>query len=455
MTMYYSDFEAKLQPCKGKNILLGFSGGADSCALFLILEHWSKIIPFKLTAVHFEHGLRGNDSLHDAEFCRHTAKKYGVEFLQFTLNVPQNMQKNETIEAAARRLRIAKWREITAEMDNFELHLAHHSDDLAENVMLRLFRGANVSGLCGLRELSELDGMTIRRILLQNSRRDIEDFLTAQNFKTYCTDKTNNDCSIGRNFLRNKILRDIEKVFPYAVKGIVQSAAVCELDADFIESAAGDKFNEIKNSAEINNTFWRSLHPALRARVLRSYLSEKLKYDFVPSKNLLNSFNDILNSTNEKFELKIELDADNFYTRRNDLWQIEPVTQIIPADLLWDVQMQPEIIFGDYIYRAGFTNEFSNSQNKFYFDAATVEFPLQITTRREGETFEKFGGTHSSVKEELTNRKIHGSERDKIGILRDKNAKIMLIGNFRRSSFAPICGKNAKILEIAVEKLKK
>ena len=84
-----------------------------------------------------------------------------------------------------------------------------------------------------------------------------------------------------------------------------------------------------------------------------------------------------------------------------------------------------------------------------------MEFPLQITTRREGETFEKFGGTHSSVKEELTNRKIHGNERDKIGILRDKNAKIMLIGNFRRSSFAPICGKNAKILEIAVEKLKK
>ena len=160
--MLYSDFEAKLLPCKNKNILLGFSGGADSCALFLILEHWSKKIPFNLTAVHFEHGLRGKASLNDAEFCRNTAEKYNVPFICYSLNVPENMLKNETIESAARRLRLTKWQELAAKTDKCEIHLAHHADDLTENILLRLFRGANVSGLCGLREFSTIGTMQLR-----------------------------------------------------------------------------------------------------------------------------------------------------------------------------------------------------------------------------------------------------------------------------------------------------
>ena len=73
----------------------------------------------------------------------------------------------------------------------------------------------------------------------------------------------------------------------------------------------------------------------------------------------------------------------------------------------------------------------------------------------EFETFEKFGGGHSSIKEELTNRKIHAAEREQIGILRSQNGEIMLIGDCRRSSFAKISRKNQKILQIRVEKSEK
>ncbi len=453
--MNYSDFEQKLQQCKNKNILLGFSGGADSCALFLLLAYWSRKIPFELTAVHFEHGLRGKSSLEDAEFCRKTAAEYEVPFLQFHLEVPQNMLKNETMEEAARRLRLAKWRQITDRLENFEVHLAHHSDDLAENVLLRLFRGANVSGLSGLREYSVLHGMPIRRILLDFSRKDIEEFLHSENFTAYRTDVTNFDCEISRNFLRNKLLCDIREHFPYAVKGIVQSAAVCEKDADFIETAAKAEFEKVSSEERLSNDFWLKLHPALRVRILRLYFSKHLGFEYIPDKNFICRFEESLLSANGKFEHKIELNSQNFYVRTNDKWQIVQRNIKELTALEWNCLEQPSAVFGDYVYCCKIDEDVDFEKDKYYFAVDFLKFPLEISSRREGARFEKFGGGGTSVKSELTNHKIHGIEREKVGILRNGNGEIMLVGSFRRSSFAPVSGKKQKILQITVEKLKK
>ena len=453
--MNYSDFELKLQQCKNKNILLGFSGGADGCALFLLLAYWSKKVPFELTAVHFEHGLRGQSSLDDAAFCCKTAAEYKVPFLQFHLEVPQNMLKNESMEEAARRLRLEKWRQITEQFENCEVHLAHHSDDLAENVLLRLFRGANVSGLSGLREYSIISGMPVRRILLDFCRKDIEDFLRRENFTDYRTDITNFDCDIGRNFLRNKVLRDIKEHFPYAVKGIVQSAAVCEKDAGFIESAAEAEFNKISSEESLSNDFWLKLHPALRVRVLRLYLSRHLGIDYIPDKNFICRFEDSLQSANGKFEHKIELNSENFYVRTSDKWQIvQRNIEVLPA-VKWNCPEQASAVFGDYIYNCEIAEDVVYEKDKYYFDFDCLQFPLELSPRREGDRFEKFGGGGTSVKAELTNYKIHGAAREKVGILRNGNGEIMLVGGFRRSSFAPVSGKKQKILQITVEKLKK
>ena len=453
--MDFKDFENKLLPCRNKNLLLGFSGGADSCALFLILAYWRDKIPFKLTAVHFEHGLRGRESLNDAGFCRLTAEKYQIPFLQYSLNVPQNMQKNETMESAARRLRLEKYKEIIRNFDNAEIHLAHHQDDLTENVFLRLFRGANSSGLSGLREYSLLDKMPIRRILLENTRSEIEDFLKLQNFGKYCTDKSNFDCDISRNFLRNNLLKQIKKHFPYAAKGIVQSASACNDDADFIEGYARHEFEKIKNAGQIPDSYWQSLHKALMVRVLRMYFSNILHSEYIPDKNLINRFEQSLQNPNSIAPHKIELDNQYFYVRRNGMWQLEPKQTAAIAPLLWHCLKDNETTFGNYSYKAAIVDKITDCCGKFYFALEKLTLPLKITTRIEGETFEKFGGSHTSVKKELTDRKISGNARNNTGILRDGTGKILLIGDFRRSSFAPICSKNEKILEISVEKIEK
>ena len=58
----------------------------------------------------------------------------------------------------------------------------------------------------------------------------------------------------------------------------------------------------------------------------------------------------------------------------------------------WNWRLTPEIFFGDYLYKAVLAEKVTGEKGKFYFSADKLTEFLQITVRREGEYFEKFGG---------------------------------------------------------------
>ena len=62
---------------RGSHILVGVSGGADSVCLLLLLCELRKRWGLWLTAVHVEHGIRGEDSLRDAAFTEKLCRKHG------------------------------------------------------------------------------------------------------------------------------------------------------------------------------------------------------------------------------------------------------------------------------------------------------------------------------------------------------------------------------------------
>ena len=86
---------------EGREVLCGFSGGADSTALLLLLKSHASKGRFALKAVHFEHGIRGDESRADAVFCESFCKSHGVAFQRIDLAVPGNARPGEGLEAAA------------------------------------------------------------------------------------------------------------------------------------------------------------------------------------------------------------------------------------------------------------------------------------------------------------------------------------------------------------------
>ena len=249
---------------------VGFSGGADSTALLCAL---AQLHP-QLTAVHLHHGLRGIEADHDANWCREFCARRGVPFRLEKLDVPAAMRAGESVESAARRCRLHYWRETVPSGD--AVALGHHTDDALETFFLRLARGANATGLTGLRPSRVLGGVRILRPLLSLRRRDIETFLHQQGVDDWCEDSSNQDRALRRNLIRHEWLPMIRAGLGQD-DGILRTMARLADDADFLETCAEAQRHAVRSAAAL-----RDLHPALLPRVLRMWLRQETGRDIVP-----------------------------------------------------------------------------------------------------------------------------------------------------------------------------
>ncbi len=130
----------------GEHPLIALSGGADSCALLLLWCEAAEagLLPQAAGVAHFHHGMRGRDADADAGFCGALATRYG---LPCVIELGALSQANE---AEARAARYAFLQAAAIELEAQVIATAHHADDQAETVLMRVFRGTSVSGLAGI-----------------------------------------------------------------------------------------------------------------------------------------------------------------------------------------------------------------------------------------------------------------------------------------------------------------
>ncbi|OVE82776.1 hypothetical protein BVY04_00060, partial [bacterium M21] len=89
-------------------LLVGFSGGADSTALVLLLSE----LEISFTAVHLNHGIRGHEAMEDETWCHRFCRLRHLPFESHSLDVLTNKAAGESMEMAARRLRLAHWKSV-------------------------------------------------------------------------------------------------------------------------------------------------------------------------------------------------------------------------------------------------------------------------------------------------------------------------------------------------------
>ena len=255
---------------QGACLLLAVSGGADSMALAdgvlqLLNEGYCSA-----HVLHVEHGLRGEEALADAELVRRFCEEKGLAFTCVHVDVNAYAQSNKlsTVEAA-RKLRYAALEEKAQELNADFILTAHHSDDQAETVLLKLLRGAGTEGLSGMQVRSG----KILRPLLHLTREHLENYCALQNIN-YCYDSSNDDLHYTRNKIRRELLPYLEKNFNPAIKkAVVQSASILQEDDDCLNQMAQEKFQAIANCTDegviLNVRKWQEVPAALRKRILR------------------------------------------------------------------------------------------------------------------------------------------------------------------------------------------
>ena len=169
---------------RGRRVLCAVSGGADSMALLHMLLRREDLT---VCAAHFEHGLRGEESLRDAAFVEDWCRERSIPFLLEHGDVrAYASERGLGIEEAARELRYAFLERAADQLGCELIATAHNADDNAETMLLHLLRG---SGLDGLRGIPRRRGRLVRP-LLDMSRAEIERYLEENGALTVIDYKT-------------------------------------------------------------------------------------------------------------------------------------------------------------------------------------------------------------------------------------------------------------------------
>jgi tRNA(Ile)-lysidine synthase len=437
---------------------VGFSGGADSVSLLVAANELAEEFDLDINAVHFEHGIRGEASLRDAQWCREFCRQRQIKYEQYDLHILDERRKSknkENIEAVARRLRIAKWNELLGNQKECAVLLGHHADDRIENMFIRLCRGANVSGLSSMREESMIKNVKFIRPLLAYGKSDLIEFLAERGIAEWCVDHSNFDENYTRNYFRHRIIPEIIQQLPTAATGLIKAAKALEIDARFIEEMAHAKYSLIASQQITRLKFWRTLAPALRARILRYWLSDLLKVEFIPNYDLLERFQTALEQKSNH-QLLVPLTNGNFiWMHRGELGlTLANATEAGLDENVWNWQQLNTIRYGDKIFRITieelFEPEKINSENAA-FDADLLPAKLILSQRKTGDKMIPFGGNNPvKVKKILTGHKLTTTEKDNLPVLRIDDNTIIWLPGVRHSNFAPVSEKTTRVAIIKI-----
>ncbi|MCD7761829.1 MAG: tRNA lysidine(34) synthetase TilS [Lachnospiraceae bacterium] len=216
----------------GMRVIAGVSGGADSVCLLYALRCYRRKVPFELLVVHVEHGLRGRESLEDAEFVEQLCAGWKLPCRVAAARVRQRADmEGLSIEEAARAERYRIFEETGREWNADRIAVAHNRNDQAETVLWNLARGSSLKGLGGIRPVQ---GNRIRPLLF-TERKDIEDCLQRAGL-LWRTDRTNLETEYTRNRIRLSLLPQMERdLNPQASRHIAEAADRLRDVQDYID----------------------------------------------------------------------------------------------------------------------------------------------------------------------------------------------------------------------------
>ena len=484
-------------------IVAGFSGGADSVCLLLMLRELQKCCRFSFCAVHVEHGIRGAESLADADYAKAFCEEREIPFYIYHVDAPRAAKEEGlSLEEAARKLRYECFEQAREAWQGNKIAVAHHADDNAETMLFHMARGTGLKGLSGIPVQRDM----IIRPLLAVTRYEIEAYLAKQQIE-YCTDSTNSQEQYARNRLRLNVLpqmralnvravehmsslgQQVAEVYAYLTKEAwvtgreslrliftdeygtiteIISGAEDPTAEDFYEPKQKWLMN-LQPAWCIDKTVMAGMEPLLQREFLHQILGmaagSQKDISMVHVESLRQLF---ASETGKQIHLPYGLVAVSRYqdvclkkdTGSIGHHKLEDVQQSgieIDMDMLGEQEWSCTTKQGCTIYVNcfDFDGDCEKIPEKTYtkwFDYDKIKDTVLLRTRQTGDYLTiNQAGNQKKLKEYFINEKIPQEERDRVLLMADGSHVMWVIGH-RISDAYKVTPKTKRILQVRAEK---
>lgn len=261
----------------GKELVLAYSGGADSTALLHILLALTPRLACRLSLAHLDHALRPSSAA-EALRAEETARLHGLPCYSRRIDVAALAREGKIgLEEAGRAARLAFFREIQDAAPERRpeysperwIVYGHQLNDLAEDIIMRLTRGSGWPALGGMKALDV--ERRLLRPLLSVSRAELETFLSAVG-ASWVDDPLNQDRAFFRNRVRLDILPLLLRENPAFLKAADGLRRLAALDEEMLRSMfKASNLSGPQEEASLRSLPRAALLPLPKALRLRLY----------------------------------------------------------------------------------------------------------------------------------------------------------------------------------------
>lgn len=265
----------------GDTVVVGTSGGPDSCTLLYALADAGHRLGFTLHAAHLIHDFRGQESYDDADFVRRLWQPGGLTVEEVDVAAYQRERRVSSFEQAARDLRYGFLARVAREVGASAVAVGHTADDLAETALLHIARGSGLHGLRGMREMGpwpypEENAPRLWRPLLTLRRADTIAYCRAAGIG-YRDDSTNYMEDFARNRVRLNLMPALAaQLNPQIADALTRLSRTAATALDYLEEQAAGRWPAVApepigadGTLRLNRSALAGVHPALQPLLLR------------------------------------------------------------------------------------------------------------------------------------------------------------------------------------------
>jgi tRNA(Ile)-lysidine synthase len=433
-----------------QDILVSFSCGPDSVSLVHLLL-LNGVSPNRLFLLYFDHGLRASEIKKERSFIQSFSTKLGLNYDIRDLPVrSESEKKGISLEMAGRELRYKSLVEYAKSNSISTVLTAHHKNDSAESILLKLFRGTRLL-TSPIKSQIILEGVTIcYRPLLNCLKSELISFLIDNNH-SYCVDSSNSDIQFKRNLIRSMAPSFKEINSGYVDHFIAFSSYQNKVDEYFCDKIEGLDLSIGVDGYEILLSSLGHLHPLELEYALLSFLKEVGHTGYILNTTHINTLSSLILkkqpgsvSLAENFEACVTTSRLVFKTNNFDcsfLVKLKSVPGTISIP-----ELNKKINFS--VIDPDLENCRSTSNTAYLNSDFITDVMVTVRSFEIGDSFQPFGMTNSKkLSDYFIDKKIDRLNRRRVPLFFVDN-QLAWVGGYQISNLYRITPDTKKVLKI-------